>query len=357
MDENLFDRLEKLERRYDELEALMATPEVAQDFERLQKLARERASLGDRVGMFREYRGVLRAIADTRAMVADPELGELAQEELQSLETRQLELEQAIRLALLHKDPNDEKDVIVEIRAGTGGDEAALFVADLFRMYNRYAETKRWGVDVVDANATGIGGFKEVVFEVKGRNAFSHLKHERGVHRVQRIPVTEASGRIHTSTATVAVLPEADEVEVTISPDDLRIDTFHAGGHGGQNVNKVATAVRITHLPTGIVTVCQDERSQLRNKTKALAVLRARLLDRELRRQQEEVTAERRAQVGGGERAEKIRTYNFPQNRVTDHRINLTQHNLDRVLDGQLEGLIDAIIADEQTRKLGEGLT
>ena len=261
---------------------------------------------------------------------------------------------QELKLALLPRDANDEKDVIVEIRAGAGGDEAGLFAADLFRMYTRYAESKGWQVDVVDSSLSGIGGFKEIVFEVKGRGAYSRLKYERGVHRVQRVPVTEAGGRIHTSTATVAVLPEAEEVEVEISPDDLKVDTFRASGHGGQHVNKVASAVRITHLPTGIVASCQDERSQGRNRMRAMAVLRARILDREQRQQELELARERRAQVGSGERSEKIRTYNFPQGRVSDHRIGLTLHNLESILEGGLDSLIDAVATEDQAKRLEE---
>jgi len=245
----------------------------------------------------------------------------------------------------------------MEIRAGAGGNEAGLFAANLFRMYGRYAQTKGWEVDIINSNESGIGGFKEIVFEVKGKNVFSRLKYESGVHRVQRVPVTESSGRIHTSTTTVAVLPEAEDIEVDVNPDDLRIDIFHSGGAGGQNVNKVATAVRITHLPTGIVTVCQDERSQLRNKTKAMAVLRARLLDIERRKQEEERGGQRRSQVGTGDRSEKIRTYNFPQDRITDHRIGLTVHNLNKVLEGDFDQLIDALATNEQAKLLQEQLT
>ena len=240
----------------------------------------------------------------------------------------------------------------MEIRAGAGGDEAGLFAADLFRMYSRYAQSKGWGIDIINVNESGIGSFKEIIVEIKGKGAFSRLKYERGVHRVQRVPTTESSGRIHTSTATVAVLPQADEVEVSINPDDLKIDIFHSGGAGGQNVNKVATAVRITHLPTSVVTVCQDERSQLRNKTKAMSVLRARLLDLEQRKQEAAITKQRRSQVGTGDRAEKIRTYNFPQDRVSDHRIGLTLHNLPRILEGELDELIDALATNDQTKRL-----
>jgi len=278
----------------------------------------------------------------------------LVKEEIETLNARLQSLMKEIEKALLPRDATEERDVIVEIRAGAGGDEAALFAADLFRMYTRYAEAKGWQVDVIDSSQSGIGGFKEIIFEVKGRGAYSRLKYERGVHRVQRVPITEAGGRIHTSTATVAVLPEAEEVEVEITPDDLRVDTFRSSGHGGQSVNKVATAVRITHLPTGIVATCQDERSQLRNRTRAMAVLRARLLDREQRRQEEKLARERRSQVGTGERSEKIRTYNFPQGRVSDHRIGLTLHKLESILEGELDPLIDALATDAQTKRLEE---
>ena len=353
----MLERLRSLSERFAEIEDLLARPEIATDPARLQELAKERSSLEDVVGLYERYERVARQLEDARAMLdesGDDDLKALAQDEVYSLERQRDELESRMRLALLPKDRNDEKDVIVEIRAGTGGEEAALFAGDLYRMYARYAQAKGWGVDVIDSNPTGIGGFKEVVFEVKGRGAFSRLKHESGGHRVQRVPTTETQGRIHTSAATVAVLPEAEEVDVEIDPNDLRIDIFHASGHGGQNVQKVATAVRIIHNPTGIVAVCQDERSQLKNRQRAMGVLRARLLDREVSRQQEEMAASRRSQVGSGDRSEKVRTYNFPQNRVTDHRIGVTSHNLERILLGELDEFINELAAREQARLLQE---
>ena len=265
------------------------------------------------------------------------------------------DLEEALKSALRPRDPRDDRDVIVEIRGGTGGDEAALFAADLYRMYSRYADRQSWTTEVLSSSPIGIGGLKEVIFEVRGQGAYSRLKYESGVHRVQRVPATEAQGRIHTSTATVAVLPEAEEVEIAINESELRIDIFHSGGAGGQNVNKVATAVRLTHLPTGMVVVCQDERSQLKNRTKAMAVLRARLFDAKQQEQNKEIAGSRKQQVGSGERSEKIRTYNFPQDRVTDHRINLTVHNLPRILDGELDPLIEAVAADADARQLEGG--
>ena len=356
----MLDKLESVEKRYKELTQLMSQPEVAADFEHLQKLAQERAKLEDVVSKYKDYKATVKSLAETEAMLGDgldEEMLTLVKQEIEKLKSHQQSLEEELKLALVPKDPYESKNVIMEIRAGTGGDEAALFAADLFRMYSRYAQKKSWQVEVIDLNETGVGGIKEIIFEVRGKGAFSRLKHERGVHRVQRVPVTEASGRLHTSTATVAVLPEAEEMDIYINPDDLRIDIFHASGAGGQNVNKVSTAVRITHFPSGIVSVCQDERSQLRNRQKAMAVLRSRLLDRELRRQQEELTQERRSQVGTGERAEKIRTFNFPQDRVTDHRIGLTLHNLPKLLEGELDQLIDALTAAEQARQLEAQLT
>ena len=355
----MLDQLDRIEKRYQELERQIATPEVASDPKQLQVLAQERAGIEDLVTKYREYKATAKSLEETRAMLSgelDEAMVALVKQEIESLESKLEHLRQELKFALLPKDASDDRDIIVEIRAGAGGDEAGLFAADLFRMYSRYAQSKGWGVDIINVNESGIGSFKEIIFEIKGKGAFSRLKYERGVHRVQRVPVTESSGRIHTSTATVAVLPEADEVEVAVNPDDLKIDIFHSRGAGGQNVNKVATAVRITHLPTGMVATCQDERSQLRNKTKAMAVLRARLLDVEQRKKEEEMTRQRRSQVGTGGRAEKIRTYNFPQDRVSDHRIGLSLHNLPRILEGELDGLIDALAASDQMKRLEKQL-
>jgi len=356
----MWERLAAIEARFEELTAEMGRPEVAADYERLQTLARERAGLEPAVTLYREYRRLERALSDARAIAtqsADLELVALAKEEVGKLSERLKTSAEQLKLGLLPRDPHDERDVIVEVRAGTGGNEAGLFAADLYRMYTRFADRQGWQTQVLSSNQTGIGGFKEIIFEVRGRGAFSRLKYESGVHRVQRVPETEAQGRIHTSAATVAVLPEAEDVEVAIKDDELRIDIFHSSGHGGQNVQKVASAIRITHLPTGLVVTCQDERSQLKNKLKAMSVLRARLLALKQRAQQEEISEARRAQVGTGERSEKIRTYNFPQDRVTDHRIGLTMHNLQAILDGEIDDLIDAVATSEQARLLERAIS
>jgi len=351
----MWEKLADIERRYEELERLMADPAVVADYSQLKVYAQERAELEPIVEAYRALKSVDTDLAETRARLEEetqPEMRELAQEEMDRLEARREALRQELRRLLLPKDPRDERNVIVEIRAGEGGEEAALFAADLFRMYTRYAENHGWEVELLSANQTGIGGFKEVIFEVKGKGAYSRLKYESGVHRVQRIPITEAGGRIHTSTATVAVLPEPDEVEVKLNPDDLRFDYYRSSGAGGQNVQKNATAVRVTHIPTGIVVACQDERSQVQNRLRALSILRARLFALEQQKQFEEIDSARRAQVGRGERAEKIRTYNFPQNRVTDHRIGLTSYRLESILNGELDEFIEALATQEQVEKL-----
>jgi peptide chain release factor 1 len=356
----MFEKLELIQKRYDELSQLLARAEIATDRRRLQELSKEKADLEDIVGTYRQYKAKDKELAELDALLnshAEAEMTALVKEEVSRLKQQQAELLCELKLSLTPKDPDADRDVIVEIRAGTGGGEAGLFAADLFRMYSRYAQAKGWQVGVIDSNQSEVGGFKELIFEIKGKGAFSRFKHERGVHRVQRVPITEASGRIHTSTTTVAVLPEAKEIELNINPDDLKMEFFHSHGAGGQNVNKVTTAVRITHLPTGIMAACQDERSQIRNRMKAMAVLRARLLDMEQQKQSESIDKERRMQVGSGQRAEKIRTYNFPQNRVTDHRINLSFHNLQRILDGELDEIIEALISKEQVEQLEAALT
>jgi len=356
----MFEKLELIQKRYDELSQLLARVEITTDRRRLQELSKEKAALEDVVSMYQEYRARDKELAELEALLnsrAEAEMTALIKDEVSKLKQQQDKLLRELKVSLMPKDPNDERDVIVEIRAGAGGEEAGLFAADLFRMYSRYAQVKGWQVGVIDSNQSEVGGFRELIFEITGKGAFSRFKHERGVHRVQRVPITEASGRIHTSTTTVAVLPEAEEVELNINPDDLKMEFFHSGGAGGQNVNKVTTAVRITHLPTGIVATCQDERSQIRNRMKAMAVLRARLLDMEQRKQSESIDEERRMQVGSGQRAEKIRTYNFPQNRVTDHRVNLSFHNLQQILDGELDEIVEALISKEQVEQLEAALT
>jgi len=356
----MFEKLELIQKRYDELSQLLARADVATDPKRLQELNKEKADLEDIVGTYQQYKAKDKELAELEALLnshAEAEMAALVKEEVSKLKRQQDDLLRRLKLSLIPKDPAKDRDVIVEVRAGAGGEEASLFAADLFRMYSRYAEAKGWQVGIIDSNQSEHGGFKELIFEIKGKGAFSRFKHERGVHRVQRVPITEASGRIHTSTATVAVLPEAEEIELKVNPDDLKMEFFHSRGAGGQNVNKVTTAVRITHLPTGIMASCQDERSQVRNRMKAMAVLRARLLDFEQRKQSESMDEERRMQVGSGQRAEKIRTYNFPQNRVTDHRIGSSFHNLQQILEGELDEIIEALSSKEQVEQLEAALT
>lgn len=352
---SVLDKLLGIEERYETLERLLADPEVATDYDRVREYAQERAGLSELVQTYRQLKSVGEELSGTRSMLdgeMDEEMRALVQQEIEQLEISHKKVQQELRLLLVPKDPNDERNVIVEIRAGTGGEEAALFAADLYRMYVRYAEAHGWEAEILSSNATGIGGFKQVIFRVQGQRAYSRLKHESGVHRVQRVPVTESSGRIHTSTATVAVLPEADEVEVEIKSEDLRVDVFRAAGHGGQSVNTTDSAVRITHLPTNLVVSCQDERSQLQNRARAMSILRARLYDIEQRRQFEQVDSARRAQVGTGERSEKVRTYNYAQNRVTDHRIHLSSHNLEGVLAGGIDEFIEQLGAAEEAERL-----
>jgi peptide chain release factor 1 len=353
----MFDKLEAIEQRYMELERLLSDPEVLAQTALWQKYSRELAELAPGVELYRSYQSLQRELAEARELLQEDREGELSeflQEEIKKLTGRLEEIAGKIKEQLLQHDPRDEKGVFLEIRAGTGGEEAALFAADLLRMYSRYAERKGWKVEIIDGHATDIGGFKEVVAGIEGRGVYSRLKYESGVHRVQRIPVTESGGRIHTSAASVAVLPEAEEVEVEINPQDLRIDTFCSTGPGGQSVNTTQSAVRITHLPTGLVVSCQDEKSQLKNKEKALRVLRSRLMDKYITEQQAEMAAERRSQIGSGDRSERIRTYNFPQNRVTDHRIGLTLHRLDMVLEGDLDEIIDNLAASARAKHLQE---
>lgn len=352
----MLEKLAQIEERYEELTQLMADPEVAQDHYRVAELAKERSDLEDVVTVYREFKATTEELNDTVEMVQEddlgPELRELAEMEVAELEERQEKLRQELRRLLIPKDPRDAKDVIVEIRAGAGGDEAGLFAADLYRMYTHYAEERGWQTEILSSHPTGIGGFKEVVFGVKGRGAFSHFKYESGVHRVQRVPVTESSGRIHTSTATVAVLPEVSDVEVEINPADLEMEAYISSGPGGQHMQKNATAIRMTHKPTGITVACESERSQTKNKRRALSILRSRLYERKLRKQRQKRAEARRMQVGTGDRSEKIRTYNFPQNRITDHRINLTVYQLSDVLDGELGPFIEALRAEEQEKQL-----
>lgn len=351
----MLDRVAQIAARYEDLESRLADPEIMSDQAAYVRLSREQASLTPIVTLYRSITRIDIELADARELLAsevDPDLTTMAREEISSLEARRLELASTLRVALLPSDPNDESDVIVEVRAGTGGDEAALFAGEIARMYMRFAETRGWKTEIISANETGIGGYKEIVFEVRGQGAYSVLKFESGVHRVQRVPKTEASGRIHTSTATVIVLPEAEEVDLVIDADDLEIDVYRAGGHGGQGVNTTDSAVRITHKPTGLVVTCQDERSQLKNKARAMTVLRARLLALEEQKRNDSLGESRRLQVGSGDRNEKIRTYNFPQDRVTDHRIGLTVHNLPGVMAGAIDGLTRALSEADQSDRL-----
>ena len=353
----MFDRLDSIRIRYEELEAEMNNPYVVEDQAKFRKLMKEHADLTPIVEAYQAYRSAKQDVEDSLMMLeeeSDEEMRELAKEELADAKKRIEELEQQIKILLLPKDPNDDKNVFVEVRAGAGGDEAALFAAELYRMYARFAERNRWRTELISVNESGIGGFKEAVFMITGQGAFSKLKYESGVHRVQRVPATESGGRIHTSTATVAIMPEAEEVDVQIDMNDCKFDVFRASGNGGQCVNTTDSAVRLTHIPTGIVISCQDEKSQLKNKDKALKVLRARLYELECQKKQDAEAEARRSQIGTGDRSEKIRTYNFPQGRVTDHRIKLTLYKIDSIMDGDLYEVLDSLIAADQSAKLAK---
>jgi peptide chain release factor 1 len=354
--ELMLNKLDFIEEKYEDLSQKISDPEVIADVSLFQKLCKEHNSLEEVVIKYREFKDVIQRINDDKEMLRDDldkEMKELVEEELKELEESRPRLEEELKLLLIPKDPNDERNVFVEIRGGAGGDEAALFAGNLYRMYTRYAERHNWKTEIMSSNPTDIGGFKEIVFMIKGQGAYSKLKYESGVHRVQRVPETEAAGRIHTSTATVAVLPEVDDVdEVQINPNDLRIDVYRSSGHGGQSVNTTDSAVRVTHLPTGIVIACQDEKSQLKNREKALKILRARLYEMELEKQRSEIAEERKSQVGTGDRSERIRTYNYPQSRITDHRIGFTAYKFDAFLDGDLDEMIDALVTADHAEKL-----
>src|SRR2546425_7216065 len=353
----MFERLDQIEARYEELTSALATLEIIQDSAKYQKTAKAHSEIATVVERYREYKDLKKGIAESKAVLADEKDSEMrayAQEELDNLEVRLARVEEDLKVLLLPKDPNDEKNVILEIRAGTGGDEATLFAAEIFRMYTRYAETQGWKVEVLSTSESAVGGLKEVIALMEGSRVYSRMKYESGVHRVQRVPATEQQGRVHTSAVTVAVLPEAEDVDVKIDPKDLRVDTFCSSGPGGQSVNTTYSAVRITHIPTNTVVSCQDEKSQIKNREKGMRVLRSRLYEIEMQKQQDALAKERKAMVGSGDRSEKIRTYNFPQNRVTDHRVGLTLHQLTDVMDGKLQAVIDALMAHDQAEKLKE---
>jgi len=348
----VIDRLEQMEQRYDELSAQLSLPEVLNDREKYQQAGKALSDLETPVMKYRELKQIRQALAEARQMLADPDMKAMAEEEIASLAPREPVLEEEIKLLLLPRDPNDEKNVILEIRAGTGGDEASLFAAELFRMYQRFAEQHKWKIELLSLSESGVGGYKEVIAIIEGQRVYSQMKWESGVHRVQRVPATETQGRVHTSAATVAVLPEAEDVDIKIEAKDIRIDTFCSSGPGGQSVNTTYSAVRITHIPTNTVVSCQDEKSQIKNREKGMRVLRSRLYEMEMEKQNAELARERKQMVGSGDRAEKIRTYNFPQNRLTDHRIGLTLHQLDQVMEGRLQPIVDALIAHYQAEQL-----